>query len=142
VPIVRDQMHHDLPYLFMAGYAEVPKQPVSRSDGGRTFEIDVKGKKLRIDLVRQSYTRVVYEGDDDLIQAGEYLKHDSWNGRATLERAEPLPVDNTQRSTVDLAPILFQHGAYTDLQLKRLHLVALGREWKIDRIHEREGPER
>jgi hypothetical protein len=155
VQLVREQMHRDLPYLYMVGYAKVPQQPTTSSDRGCSFEIEANGKQVRLDLVRQSYTRVVYEapptppkpGDPApqspqrpqsvLLEAGEVLQHDSWNGRAVVLHADPN-YEGTGRSTVDLDPIMFEHGALGNVPLEQLHLVALGREWKIDHIQVRE----
>jgi hypothetical protein len=134
---VRDQLHSDFPYLFMVGYTPVPQQPTTSSDRGCSFEIEANGKQVRLDLVRRSYTRIVYEHKGVLEEAGEVLQHDSWNGRAVVQRATDGP-NNEGRSTVDLQPILFEHGALGNVPLEQLHLVALGREWKIDHIQVRE----
>jgi hypothetical protein len=154
--LVHNQLHRDLPYLYMVGYAPVPQQPTSSSDRGCSFEIEANGKQVRLDLVRQSYTRILYEEPPPpgetareetaqermarqsiLVEAGEVLPHDSWNGRAVVLHAADGPFGD-RRSTVDLEPILFEHGAISKLSLEQLHLVALGREWKIDRIQIRE----
>jgi len=120
VPKAREQLHRDFPYLFMVGYTPVPQQPTSSSDRGCSFEIEANGKQVRLDLVRQSYTRILYEAPPKtpapgeaaaeetaqermarqsvLLEGGEVLQHDSWNGRAVVLHAKDGPYGDS-RST-------------------------------------------
>ncbi len=123
------RLREENPGLHVAGYATVPP-PVRLVDDGATFELDVEGNRLVIDVVRQSFWEIRYrrangtQGDDGAPIA-------SWAPYATLT---PVAGTDIETSELHLAPRRFEHEGLETLQLDQLEHVALTRRWKVASI--------
>ena len=134
IQVAWDQLRKEIPRLYMAGYLEVPAEPSHRSDRMCSYNLDVDGSSLQIDLVRQSYVQVVYQlQDGTVVDGGHSLPRDAWTGAASIE-AKGFDPDSNPQSAVDLLPIVFAHPRYRELTTDQLQSVAIGREWKISNL--------
>jgi len=131
-----ERLREQVPNLHMAGYAEVPAAPTQRADGGVTYELDLYGKTLRVDLVRLAYRSVRYRDDDGQLQSAESNLEDTLNGRIRTEPAGREP-DGPDQSRIVVEPWVVVHPYYIArseqdaLPLDRIDFVGIGRQWKI-----------
>lgn len=131
------QLKDQTPGLHLVGYAEVPA-PVRWADDGATFVLDVEGRSLRIDLVRESYWELAYRRPPEPTSAGAPPPQGtlgearrrlvSWN---TLARIEPIDDPDHDRSRIVLEPVAFEHDGMVEVPLESIERVALVRRWKV-----------
>lgn len=130
-----ERLQREVPGLHLAGYAKVPDAPQRQQDRGVSYELDLDGRILRIDLVRQAYWRVRYQKPDGREgEDGRNLAHDSLNGFARIEAAGLDPLDGEPQSRILLDPLTVVHPSADQLELEQVQEVTLAREWKIDAI--------
>lgn len=128
------RLHDEVPGLHLLGYATVPAAPLRQQDGGCTYAIEVEGKVLTIDLVRQSYWEVRYRAADGTEKhPGATLDFDSLNGLVAVAKAADDP-DGMPQASVAVAPLRFVLPGQDELRLAEVDAVAVGREWKIANI--------
>lgn len=117
------------PGIHLAGYAEIP-EPVHTADQGATVVLDVEGKALRIDLVRESVWEVEYTKDDGS-RGDAAQRQTSWN---TVVRLEPIADSDPDSSRLTIGPVVFPHEGQGTVPLEQLHRVELVRRWKVARL--------
>lgn len=117
------------PGIHLAGYAEIP-EPVPTADLGATVVLDVEGKALRIDLVRESVWEIEYTKDDG--SRGDAARRQaSWNTVVTLE---PIADSDPDSSRLTIGPVVFPHEGQGAVPLEQIHRVELVRRWKVARL--------
>lgn len=135
--IAWQQLKEQTPGLHLVGYSEVPA-PTRLADDGATFVLDVEGRSLRIDLVRESFWELAYRRPPEPIPGettpaqgtlGEARRRlVSWN---TLARIEPIDDPDHDRSRIVLEPVPFEHEGMPEVPLESIERVGLVRRWKI-----------
>lgn len=119
----------------MLGYAELPAAPIRIQDDGVTYAIEIEGRVLHIDLVRQSFWEVRYRAPDGSPrETSRNLDFASLNGFVAVTPQPEDPADGTPRSRVMLRPLEVEHPATKALRLEDVDSVTVGREWKIAAI--------
>jgi len=130
-----DRLRADVPGLHMLGYAVVPERPLRQQDHGVTYAIEVEGRTLQIDLVRETYWLVRYRDQEGKQSApGGTLEGDTLNGVVQVSPAEPDPDERPQSRITLLHPLLVPHAGLDTLRLDDVDQITLGREWKIANI--------
>ena len=114
------------PGLHVAGYAEVPG--AKRLDPDRALlQLTIEGNRVDIEVVRQGRWEVRYRTAKGVpLEPGEPLH--SLGGHAELIEAE-----SGNRSTLQLAPMTFRHGA-DGVDLDAIEFAGIVRDWRIDRL--------
>ncbi|MCR9245480.1 MAG: hypothetical protein NXI31_10640 [bacterium] len=119
-------LREQTPGLHLAGYAEIT-EPVRIADNGATFELDVEGRTLRIDLVRESFRELQYRRPDGTPgNAREQLA--SWNAAARVVGVEDPEFDV---SRFVFEPFEFEHEGLDAIPLATIERVGLVRLWKV-----------
>ena len=124
-----EQIREQNPGLHVAGYAEVPEPTRINADQAQVT-IDVYGKQIEIQLVRESWWEVRYvrpngtAGDDSEPVA-------SFNGLALVERIDDPDHD---RSRLVLRPLVFDHEGLPSVSLGDIEHAALTRKWKVNDV--------
>jgi hypothetical protein len=134
------QLKDQTPGLHLLGYATVPP-PTRLADDGATFVLDVEGRTLRIDLVRESFWEIAYRRPPEPKSDGsapaptaqgtlgeQRRRVTSWN---TLARIEPLDDPDRDLSRIVLEPVQFEHEGQVAVPLESIERVGLVRRWKI-----------
>lgn len=135
VQVAWDRLKEQVPGLHLLGYAEVPAAPSRIADGGVTYEIEVEGRVLRLDLVRQSYWELRYRGKDGKPrETSTALDFDTLNGLLRVTDKGLDPVDELPQAEVALEPRVVLHPGAPRLRLEDVDGLAVGREWKIAEI--------
>lgn len=130
-----ERLEAQVPGLHLLGYAEVPKEPQQRQDGGVSYELVVEGQALRIDLVRQSYWELRYRGRDGRPrETSTALDHDTLNGVVRVTDKGLDPVDELPQAEIALEPRVVLHPGTPKLRLEDVDELTVGREWKIAEI--------
>lgn len=125
--IAWQRLRDEVPGLHLVGYAEVPP-PVRVADNGATFEIEVQGRRLRIDVVRESTLSLIY-WNPELKQTQRIArKVVSWNTLASIS-----DIENADRdlSSFELKPVQFEHEGLPEVPLEHVQNVSLVRSWKV-----------
>lgn len=143
IQVAWERLQREVPYLYLAGYLQVPEHPSRVQDDGCSYELDLDGRTLRVDLVRQAYWDIYYRLDDgSVVRDGHILDHDSLNGYITVTSAGFSP-DSVPQSLIDALPLRLEHPRWCVLQpdgtpralpLDRIVYLAIGREWKIGNL--------
>ena len=127
-----DRLRSDVPGLHMLGYATIPDRPLREQDHGVTYAIEVDGRTLQIDLVRETFWVVRYRDQDGKQSApGGTLEGDTLNGVVQISPAEPDADERPQSRIALLRPLLVPHAGRDTLRLDDVDEIKLGREWKI-----------
>lgn len=131
-----ERLRADVPGLHMLGYAAIPDRPLREQDHGVTYAIEVEGRTLEIDLVRETYWHVRYHNPDGTqTTPGATLEGDTLNGAVQISPAGPddkPDPDERPQSRITLArPLLVPHGGRETLRLDDVDEIKFGREWKI-----------
>ncbi len=125
------QVKAQTPGIHLAGYAEIPA-PIRMADGGATFVLDVEGRKLTVDLVRESVWEIGYlrpKGTQGEGTRGRYSQRvTSWNSRLHLE---PIDDPDRDRSRIVFEPFEFEHEGLDSVPLEAIDHIELVRQWKV-----------
>ena len=117
------------PGLHVAGYAEVP-EPTRTSADRAEVTIDVYGRQIRIELVRECWAEVRYVRPNGT--AGDWNDPvPSFEGLARVERIDDPLHD---RSRLLLRPLEFKHEGLPSVDLDAIEYAALTRKWKVDGV--------
>lgn len=114
------------PGLHVAGYASVGA-PTRRSADSASFLLDVEGRHLAIDVVRESFWEITWVTDKGVPRRqGATLGH--WN-----EGLAVRPVEDPERflSKLELAPIQFEHEGEEAVPVDRIDGLRRAHRWKI-----------
>lgn len=135
-----EQLHEQYPYLYMAGYAEVPQQPLRPEQYRVLYKLDVQGYQLQLALVKQAFWRVRYlapKGQDP--EAGFEVRE-----KSTLVRSLEPFLRFPEVDDPDYVPIAFvnpddwrqapKFPAVLDPDLEQIVSTELGHVWKIDAL--------
>jgi hypothetical protein len=117
-----ERMKQDAP-LHMLGYATVTEP---KEDGNRaTCVLDVEGRSVRIELVRQAGWLVEVRDEHGVIQKISGLV-DSLDSRAKIVDGKP--------PRLELVPFLLQHDELNSVSPDQIVRAQVSHEWKIDLI--------
>lgn len=124
------RLRDEVPGLHVVGYAEVPP-PVRIADHGATFELAVEGRKLRIDVVRESTLTLTYW--NPVLKQTQRIARQvvSWNTLASITGLDHADQD---LSKFELKPVQFEHEGLPEVPLEHVQNVALQRSWKVSGI--------
>ncbi|MFN6195445.1 MAG: hypothetical protein ACK5BN_16675 [Planctomycetota bacterium] len=118
------EVRRQYPYLHVAGYAAVPAAERRGADRAR-LRLDVEGRVVEVDLVRQAKWEVRYRrADGSLYEPGALLAD-----AATVAAIAADPAD--ERSTLQLQPLRFRHDGLDAVALDDVEFAGMVRDWKI-----------
>ncbi|MGE3174526.1 MAG: hypothetical protein AB7O97_17985 [Planctomycetota bacterium] len=126
-----ERLRQEVTGLHLLGYATVPAQPTVQQDRGVSYELEVEGHRLRIDLVRESYWEVRYRDPAGEVRETSRGLDDTLNGLVQVMADGEDPAEGTPRSRLLAAVRGVEHPYIDRLRLEDVDLLAIGREWKI-----------
>ena len=125
-----------LPYLHIAGYAEVSTATLGPDLNSAHVTVAINGQRLRVDLVREAYWELRYRrpGSDLTPQ-----QRDARVGRrlTKLDRAVKIAPDESadeDRSAVSLTPQLASHFGVDAIPVENIDAVGVFHVWKIRQL--------
>ncbi len=125
-----EQLKETIPGLHLAGYADVPEPTLG--DNGATFVLDIEGRKLRLDLVRQSFLEMHWQrevADDPDAPPGEIKRRlGSFSQAMSATYLEDAEVET---SRITLRPFLVEHFNEDGIPLRNIDSVGILRRWLV-----------
>lgn len=127
-----EKLTEQVPHLHMAGYAEVPAAPARATDGGVSYELDVHGYRLVVDLARTTRQLVRYRDREGRLHEPSAVVEDSLNGLVGV-KGEGVDVDEVPQSRVSILDfaMLTSHPYDAELRVDQIDAIGFVREWKI-----------
>lgn len=123
------KLREENPGLHVVGYAEVPP-PTRLADNGATFELQIEGTRVDVEVVRESLWEIRYRRPDgSLGEQGNVIA--SWNPYA---KVETLDDPDRDLSVLTVVPMRFEHEGVDAIGLEAIEHAALTRRWKVARI--------
>lgn len=121
-----------VPGIHLAGYAKIPP-PSQRTDAGATFDLDVEGNRLTVELVRQWRVTVVYRRDGGVRSPGQYVSSiEPFLQVAAVDSNDPGSQD---RSRITLKqPVVFSHPGLDQVSVDQIDRLELCCDWKVARL--------
>lgn len=119
------QLRDQTPGLHLAGYATIPA-PTSCTDDAATFVLDVEGRSLRLDLVRETFVEILWRRPNGSL--GGNQRPLAWS---PLLRLEPVVGADPRASRLVVAPLQFDHEGAATVPAAAFERIALGQAWKI-----------
>lgn len=112
--------------LHLVGYAEVPP-PTLRTASDATFEVDVQGTRIHLELACESFWEVTYQRDR--APAGEKrYPLASWS---SLARVEAIKDSDPAASRLVMQPLVFGHEGTEAVPIETIERAGLIRQWRI-----------
>jgi hypothetical protein len=118
------EVRRQAPYLYVAGYADVPPATRAGADQARV-RLDIGGTVVDVALVRQAKWEVRYRrADGALYEPGALL-----DDVGTVATVAADPAD--ERSTLQLQPLRFRHDGLDAVRLDDVEFAGVVRQWKV-----------
>ncbi|GAB4143082.1 MAG: hypothetical protein Fur0037_10640 [Planctomycetota bacterium] len=134
-----DRVRNQYPYLHMARYAEVPARPSRGAGQNASFDLEVEGRRLRVDLRRRPYWLVLFLWPDGTLHESSFP---ATGLPPYLALSEPDDEGNVRVLLKDAgfaAPRFRLHHDLDEASLDQIVRVEIGQEWRIRAI-EMPGP--
>lgn len=130
------QIKQQNPYLYMAGYAQVPDAPTRQQDGRAVFDLEVQGQALHFELERQAYWLV-----HSLRPDGSVKEHSLGVPSLApfLQLQEPdqddmVRIRFTDPGTASAPPTYKLLPGFDEPALEQIVRFEVGQEWKISQL--------
>ena len=130
-----DQLKAATPGLHLAGYAEVPTPVIG--DNGATFVLDVEGRQMRIDVIREAYLELDWVREDGSL--GEMSRPLSSFQQAISLAYLDDPELEFDMSRATFRPFTFEHEGEAGVPLRNVTRAGVVRRWKVAALDLPEG---
>lgn len=129
---VWSQLKAQVTGIHLAGYAVIPP-PSQRTESSATFDLDVEGHRLTVELVRQWRVTVVYRRDGGVRSPGQYVA--SIEPFLQVTPVDPSDTGSPDRSRISLKqPVVFPHQGVDKVSGDQIERLELCCDWKVARL--------